>query len=46
MIRSRRSPAGRARTLRYPQVRVIPPGGPYFKWPWEHVHKVSIATQT
>ncbi len=31
---------------RYPQVRVIPPGGPYFKWPWETVHKVSIATQT
>ncbi len=30
----------------YPQVRVIPPGGPYFKWPWEKVHKVSIATQT
>ena len=30
----------------YPQVRVIPPGGPYFKWPWEEVHKVSIATQT
>ena len=30
----------------YPQVRVIPPGGPYFKWPWEQVHKVSIATQT
>jgi regulator of protease activity HflC (stomatin/prohibitin superfamily) len=30
----------------YPQVRVIPPGGPYFKWPWETVHKVSIATQT
>jgi len=27
-------------------VRVIPPGGPYFKWPWEKVHKVSIATQT
>jgi regulator of protease activity HflC (stomatin/prohibitin superfamily) len=25
---------------------VIPPGGPYFKWPWERVHKVSIATQT
>src|SRR5271154_6009227 len=20
----------------YPQVRVIPPGGPYFKWPWEN----------
>ncbi len=30
----------------YPQVRVIPPGGPYFKWPWEEVHKVSIATET
>ena len=31
---------------RYPQVRVIPPGGPYFKWPWERIHKVSVATQT
>lgn len=31
---------------RYPQVRVIPPGGPYFKWPWEKVYKVSVATQT
>jgi regulator of protease activity HflC (stomatin/prohibitin superfamily) len=30
----------------YPQVRVIHPGGPYFKWPWESVEKVSIATQT
>jgi regulator of protease activity HflC (stomatin/prohibitin superfamily) len=30
----------------YPVVRVIPPGGPYFKWPWERVRKVSIATQT
>lgn len=30
----------------YPQLRVIPPGGPYFKWPWEMVYKVSIATQT
>ena len=30
----------------YPQVRVIPPGGPYFKWPWEQVYKVSIATET
>jgi regulator of protease activity HflC (stomatin/prohibitin superfamily) len=25
---------------------VIPPGGPYFKWPWERVYKVSIATNT
>jgi regulator of protease activity HflC (stomatin/prohibitin superfamily) len=31
---------------RYPQVRVIPPGGPYFKWPWEKIYKVSVATQT
>jgi regulator of protease activity HflC (stomatin/prohibitin superfamily) len=31
---------------RYPQVRVIPAGGPYFKWPWEEVHKVTVATQT
>src|SRR6516165_8924084 len=30
----------------YPQVRVIQPGGPYFKWPWEKVYKISIATQT
>ncbi len=30
----------------YPQLRVISPGGPYFKWPWEKVHKVSVATVT
>jgi regulator of protease activity HflC (stomatin/prohibitin superfamily) len=30
----------------YPQLRVIGPGGPYFKWPWEKVHKVSVATET
>ncbi len=30
---------------RYPQVRVIGPGGPYFKWPWQKVHKTSVATQ-
>lgn len=30
----------------YPLVRVIPPGGPYFKWPWERIYKVSVATQT
>jgi regulator of protease activity HflC (stomatin/prohibitin superfamily) len=38
-------PEERAR-YSYPQVRVIPPGGPYFKWPWERVYKVSVATQT
>lgn len=31
---------------RYPQVRVIGPGGPYFKLPWERVYKVSVATET
>ena len=30
----------------YPQVRVIGPGGPYFRWPWQRVHKVSVATNT
>ncbi|MCC6731015.1 MAG: SPFH domain-containing protein [Chthonomonadales bacterium] len=30
----------------YPQVRVIQPGGPYWRWPWERIHKASIATQT
>jgi regulator of protease activity HflC (stomatin/prohibitin superfamily) len=30
----------------YPQVAVIPPGGPYFRWPWETIHKVTIATST
>jgi len=29
----------------FPQLEVIPPGGPYFKYPWEQIHKVSIATQ-
>lgn len=31
---------------KYPQLSVIPPGGPYFKWPWEKVYKVSVATET
>ncbi len=30
---------------RFPRLRTIGPGGPYFKWPWQEVHKVSIATQ-
>src|SRR6187399_802720 len=30
----------------YPQVRVIPAGGPYFKMPWERIHKATIATAT
>jgi regulator of protease activity HflC (stomatin/prohibitin superfamily) len=31
---------------RFPQLRVIPPGGPYFKFPWEQVYKRSISTET
>ncbi|WFB35609.1 SPFH domain-containing protein [Kiritimatiellota bacterium B12222] len=31
---------------RYPVLKVVSPGGPYFKWPWQRVHKVSVATQT
>jgi len=30
----------------YPTIRVIPPGGPYFKWPWQRVYRVSVATQS
>lgn len=30
----------------YPQVRVIMPGGPYFRFPWQKIYKVSVATQT
>ena len=30
----------------FPQLRVIPPGGPYFRMPWEKVYKVSVATET
>lgn len=29
----------------YPRLHVVQPGGPYFKWPWQMVYKVSIATQ-
>ena len=29
----------------YPQVRVVPPGF-YWKWPWQEVYRVSIATST
>ena len=30
----------------WPLVKVIQPGGPYFKWPWEKIHKVSVSTET
>jgi regulator of protease activity HflC (stomatin/prohibitin superfamily) len=39
------SPEEQAR-YNYPNVRVIPPGGPYFKWPWQRLHKVDMTIQT
>ncbi|MEO1366207.1 MAG: SPFH domain-containing protein, partial [Acidobacteriota bacterium] len=33
------------RRYSYPNLRVIQPGGPYLKMPWQKVHKVSVATQ-
>jgi regulator of protease activity HflC (stomatin/prohibitin superfamily) len=30
----------------YPLVRIVQPGGPYYRWPWEKIHKVMVATQT
>ena len=31
---------------RYPKLRVVGPGGPYLKRPWQKVHKVNIAINT
>lgn len=30
----------------FPSVEVVKPGGPYFRWPWQKVHKVNIATHS
>jgi len=30
----------------FPKLEIIPPGGPYFKWPWEKIYKVNVATKT
>ena len=30
----------------YPVIAVRGPGGPYLKWPWQRLHKVSVATQS
>lgn len=30
---------------KFPRLRVIKPGGPYLKLPWEKIHKVSVATK-
>ena len=37
--------ADEQKRYRYPRVRVIKPGGPYFKWPWQRVHKVNAQTE-
>jgi regulator of protease activity HflC (stomatin/prohibitin superfamily) len=30
----------------YPVIRVIQPGGPYFKWPWQKLKKIDMTIQT
>ena len=30
----------------YPNIRVIQPGGPYFKWPWQRLIKIDMTIQT
>ena len=30
----------------FPLLRVIPPGGPYFKWPWQKLHRLDMTIQT
>jgi len=30
----------------YPQLVVLGPGGPYYKFPWQQVHKVDVSIQT
>lgn len=39
-------PASDRERYNYPQLQVIPPGGPYFRWPWQKVHKVNVAIAT
>jgi len=39
------SPEHRER-YRYPKLKVIGPGGPYLKRPWQKVHKVNVAIRT
>lgn len=34
------------RRYRYPSIRVIQPGGPYFKWPWQRLKKIDMTIQT
>jgi regulator of protease activity HflC (stomatin/prohibitin superfamily) len=34
------------RRYSYPLIRVIQPGGPYFKWPWQRLRKIDMTIQT
>lgn len=38
--------AGEGDRYNTPLVRVIPPGGPYFKWPWQRLYRVDMTIQT
>ena len=29
----------------YPNIRVISPGGPFFKWPWQKLYKIDMTIQ-
>lgn len=35
-----------AERYNFPSIEVVKPGGPYFRWPWQKVHKVNIATHS
>src|SRR5260370_29858253 len=39
------TPENRER-YQYPQIRVIRPGGPYLRLPWQRVYKVNLAIPT
>ena len=39
-------PESERKRYNYPQLQVIGPGGPYFRWPWQRVHKVNVAIST
>lgn len=39
-------PSSDKQRYNYPQLQVIGPGGPYFRWPWQRVHKVNVAIAT
>lgn len=34
-----------AKRYQYPKIPVIQPGGPYFTWPWQQLHKVTVSTK-